>query len=212
VDLAVGKCFGDDGEIPQTRVRRGADDDLEDVFAGDLAHRSDIARRRRCGDEWLELGEVDDVGEVVFGALIGLDAREILTAVDGFKVVADGIVGGEDRGGGAELGTHIRNHVTVHGREVLQSVPVIFDDLSDSALDAVATQHLEDDVLGRDPVGQGARELDAHDLRRADEKGLTGHSHGDLEPTDADGEHSQGAGSAGVRVGTDESGSGLSES
>jgi hypothetical protein len=44
MNLAVGKCFGDDGEVPQPWVRRGADDDLEDVVTGDLAHRSDIAR------------------------------------------------------------------------------------------------------------------------------------------------------------------------
>ena len=148
MDLAVGKCFGDDGEVPQPWVRRRADDDLEDVLTGDLAHRSDVARRRRRGDERFELREIDAVGEIVFRAFIGFEAGEVLAAVDGLEVIADSIVSRKDRGGGAELGTHIRNHVTIHGREIPQPVPVVFDDLSDSALDAMATQHLEDDVLG----------------------------------------------------------------
>jgi hypothetical protein len=79
---------------------------------------------------------------------VRLDAREVLTAVDGFEVVADGIVGREDSGGGTEFGTHIRDHVTVHGCEVPQPVPVVLDDLADAALDPMAAQHLEDDVLG----------------------------------------------------------------
>ena len=211
MDLPFGQGFGDDSEVSQPRVRRRSDHDLEDVITGDLTHRSDIARRRRCGDERFELREVDAVGEIVFGALVGFEAGEVIAAVDGFEIVPDGIVGGEDRGGGAELGTHVRNHVTVHGREVLQPVPVVFDDLADSALDPVAAQHFEDDIFGGDPVGQCSREFDAHDLRGADEEGLTSHGHGDLEAADADGEHSQGTGGAGVRVRADESRPGFAE-
>src|SRR5699024_1338437 len=72
------------------------------------------------------------------------------------------------------------------------------------ALASVPAQHLEDDVLGRDPVRHLTGEFDAHHLRGGDVEGLTCHGHGDLEAADADGQHPQSAGRAGVRIGADE--------
>lgn len=54
VDLAALEDLGDDGEVTQSRIRRGADDDLEDLLIGALAHGTDIARRGRCCDEGFE--------------------------------------------------------------------------------------------------------------------------------------------------------------
>src|SRR5699024_98892 len=129
-----------------------ADDDLEHILTGDLAHGGDIARRRWGGDERFELGQIDRIGEVVLGPVVGDQSGEVLPAVAGFEVVADRVIGGGGGGGGAGVGARVRDYVSGHGREVLETLPVVFDDLAGPALDSVPAQHLEDDVLGRDPV------------------------------------------------------------
>ncbi|EPX76166.1 hypothetical protein Salmuc_01949 [Salipiger mucosus DSM 16094] len=50
--------------------------------------------------------------------------------------------------------------MTVHGREACEPGPVKFEDAVPGPGHSVAGQGLEDDVLGRNPVGQGAGDLD----------------------------------------------------
>jgi len=51
----------------------------------------------------------------------------------------------------------------------------------------VAAQHLQDDVLGADPVGQLAHQPHAPDLGHLEEIGFAGHDHRHVEPARADG-------------------------
>ena len=64
------------------------------------------------------------------------------------------LVGGKDRRRRAELGAHVGDDVPVHRGQAVETGAVILDDPADASVHAVAAQHLEDDVLGADPVGQ----------------------------------------------------------
>src|SRR5699024_2399173 len=116
------------------------------------------------GDQRFQLGEVDVFGDVVGGAVVGSQGRELLPTPHGLHVGAGDIVGGEDGRGGAEFGSHVRNDVAIHGGQVRQPRPVVFDDPVHPALDVVAPQHLQHHILGRDPVRECAGQLHAPDL------------------------------------------------
>ena len=82
--------------------------------AGDLAHRNDVARRAGQGDQRLERGQVDLVGHVVGGVGVGEQFDEVVLALLGAQERPDLVVGREHRGGGAEFGAHVGDHVPVH--------------------------------------------------------------------------------------------------
>jgi hypothetical protein len=79
---------------------------------------------------------------------------------------------------------------------------VVLDDAVAPAVDVVAAEELEDDVLGRDPRRKLARELDAPDLGHPDEEGLSHHGQRHLDAAGAEGEHADRPGRARVGVGT----------
>jgi len=77
---------------------------------------------------------------------------------------------------------------------------MVFHDLAHTPLHPVASQHLENDVLGAHPVGESPRELDAQYLGAGKVVGIAGHCHGDVKPTGTDPEHADAGGARGVTV------------
>ena len=80
---------------------------------------------------------------------------------------------------------------------------MVLDNPAEAAVDVVASQHLEDHVLGAHPFGELADEPDAPDLRHREMERLSGDRERDLQPTRSDREHAQRPGGAGVAVGSD---------
>ena len=74
----------------------------------------------------------------------------------------------------------------------------------EAALDAVPAQHLEDHVLGADPVGQAAGEAHAPDLRHAQVQRLAGHGERHLDAAGAEGQHAERARGRRVAVRADQ--------
>src|SRR5699024_9368672 len=96
-----------------------------------------------------QLGQIDVLGDVIRGAFVGDQVGVLVAAPHGREIVAHRVIGGKDRGGGAQLCAHVGNDVPVHRRQVRQAGTVILDDPVDPTLDVVAAQHLQDHVLGR---------------------------------------------------------------
>ena len=198
-------------QVAEGGVDAGADDGLVDLDPGDLRHPLDVPRRGRAGDQRLDPGQVDLVLLVVVAAGVGGQLPPGVAAPLGRQVGAGAVVGGEDAGGGAEFGPHVADGFAVGGREGRHSRPVVFDDLADAPLDVVAAQHLEDHVLGADPVGELPGELDAENLRAGEMIGVAGHGHGDIEAAGADGQHRHPRGAGGVAVRADHGQPGTAE-
>ncbi len=193
---------GGHGEIAVARIGRRADIGLINRLARHLAHRHHVVGAARRGDQRLELREIDLVLDVVGAAVIG---AECFVGVRPPVIGEEALhrrVGREDRGGRAELGAHVGDHVAVHGGEPVDAGAVILDDLTDPALDRMAAQHFEDHVLGADPVGQLAGQPDAHHLGHADRQRIAGHHRRHLDAAGADRQHAQRAGRRGVGIGT----------
>ena len=190
----------DDLEVAQPRIGAGADHHLGDLGPGDLPHRPDVAGARGQRDQRLERREVDLLGDVVGGVLVGQQLDPVVLAVLGGQEAPDLAVGREHRRRGTELGAHVGDHVPVHRAQRRHAGPVVLDDAPEAAVDAVAAQHLQDHVLGAHPVGQLAGQPDAPDRGHPDVVGLPGHRQRDLEPAGPDREHAERAGRAGVRV------------
>ena len=112
------------------------------------------------GDQRLELRQVDRVGDVVLGALLGDQLGEVVLAA----LAARGSAGPRRRPGtpwssrpsSAPMLAMTWRSIAV---SVASAGPVVLDDPVGAALGAVAAQHLEDDVLGRAPRRQLAGQL-----------------------------------------------------
>ena len=87
------------------------------------------------------------------GVGVGRQLGEVVLPALGAQERAHRIVGGEDRGGRAQLGTHVGDHVTVHRGQVFQPLAVVLDDPVQRARNPVAAEHLQDHVLRRAPRG-----------------------------------------------------------
>jgi hypothetical protein len=76
------------------------------------------------------------------------------------------------------------------------------EDAVEAALDRVAADEPQDQVLGGDPGRQPPLQVDADHDRGRGLEGVAGHGQGDLQPAGADGDRPAGARGRGVRVGS----------
>src|SRR5690348_15699842 len=90
----------------------------------------------------------------------------------------------------------------IHRAQRTDAGSVILDDALQSACHAVATQHLEYDILGADPWRQFACEFDTPNLWHARVKWFASHGQGHFEAPCADSQHAQCPTCGCVTVGT----------
>ena len=199
------------GEIAQSRIRGRTDVALVDLATGHLRHRHHLAGAARQGDQRFERGQVDLVVLVVVGILVRRQGVELIFATLARQKPSYRVVRRKHRGGRAEFSAHVGDHVAVHRAEMGQTRSVVLDDAANAAVHIVAAQHLQNHVLGADPVRQAAAEPHSHDLRHLQVERPAGHCQRDFETAGADRQHAHGAGCAAVAVRTQQRTAGSTE-
>ena len=113
------------------------------------------------------------------------------------------LVIGEQRAGGADLGTHVAHGCLAGCRDAVRAGAEVLDDRAGSALYREHACDLEDDVLRGRPAGQRSGELHADDLGPLHVEREARHDVDRVCAADADGHHPETAGVGGVAVGAD---------
>jgi hypothetical protein len=187
-----------DGQVLVPGVHAGAEADLEHRGAGDLGDRDHVVGLVGPGDQRLQAAQVDVDLLVVFGIRVGAELDPLVLAPLAVKEPAGLVVGGEDRGGAAELGDHVAHRGPPGDGQVGHPGPGELEDAVEAALDRVAADQPQDQVLGGDPGRQPALQVHAdHDRGRGLER-VAGHGQGDLQAAGADGDRPAGARGRGV--------------
>ena len=190
-------------EITQARVGRGSDHDLLHVLTGHLTDQHHVARRAGQRDQRLHRGQVDLLGDVIPRVVVGKHLHEVGFALLGPQERPHLFVGGEHGAGSAELGPHVRDHMPVHRGQLRQPRTVILDDPVHAAVDAMAAEHLQDDVLGAYPGRQLPGQSYPPDLGHPQVDRFAGDRHRHLDAAQPDRQHAQRAGRRGMTVRAD---------
>ena len=129
--------------------------------------------------------------------------HEILLAALRHKEAANRLVGGEDGASSAQLCAHVGDGGALghlHGGDAGADVLV---HTAQTALDRVAAEHFEDDVLAGTAGPQLAGQGDANDLGHLEADGQARHGGSTVHAAAADGQHTDGAAGGGVAVGAE---------
>ena len=206
-------------EVFVGRVRAGADQsDLENLrialfldAVGNLSERHRSIGRVRTVDVRFELGEIDfddavvvllRVGEhFLVGVQVGSDLLGHVgnsLAAGGVQIADHRVVEREDRGCGADFGTHVADGALAGAGELCAAVAEEFDDGVGAALGGENAGELQDHVLSAGPAVQFAGELDADDLGHLQFPFHAHQSVDEVGAAHADGEHAHAACSRGV--------------
>ena len=211
MNFAVLDDLGGDGKIAIAGIRRGADIGLVDFLSLRFADRDDISGAGGHGDERFKRGEVDLLRDIVVGAWVGCQFRPVVFALLRTQKAANLGVGGKYGRRGAQFRAHVGDHMAVHGGKTFQARTVILDDAPYPAIDAMAAEHFENDILGAHPVGEPADKLDAPDEGHVEPERLAGHGERDFDAARADRQHADRTGRRGVTVRAEQSLSGFAE-
>ena len=177
------------------------DEDLVDLLPRDLLHPLHVIGAVRHRDHRLERGQVDVDHPFVLRRGVRLELHVGLFAPLGLEERLGHLVGGEDRGGHAELGAHVRDRGALGDRQRLHAVAAVLHDRADVPLRRKDLQQLEDDVLGRHPRLEFPGEVHLDHPRIRHVEGTARHRHGDVQPPRSDRHHPDAASRRGVRVG-----------
>ena len=71
------------------------------------------------------------------GTLVSDEFHPISTASLRLEEELDRLIRRKHGGSGAQLGSHVGNHVTIHGAQAVQGWAVIFDDLANTPINAM---------------------------------------------------------------------------
>ena len=195
---------GCDGEITESRIGGGADIRLVNWLAGNLAHWHHVVRTGGLGDQRMQAAEVDLVVIVIVGIRRRRKRPPVARAAVSSQECSCHFVGGEHRRRRSKLGAHIGNDVPVHCAQARKAWTIIFDDAADPALHAMATKHLQDDILGAHPFGKRPHQANAHDHRHTDVQRFPREHRGDVAASGSDCQHAERPCGAGVAVGADQ--------
>lgn len=155
-------------------------------------------------------------GQIQFDDLIVLGVRvrrqQALVLIGGFgdfrasgrlQVILHPVIVREERGGGADLGTHVANGCHSRAADAVDARTKVLHDGTGTALDGEDTGHFQNDVLGTGPTLELARELHADHLRALELPRDVRHNVDGIGATDADAQATKTAAIRRVRIGTD---------
>ncbi len=118
----------------------------------------------------------------------------------GFQVGTCVFIRGKDGACSSELRSHVPNGFPVCGRKTPDPRPIVFDYFADAPLHIIATQHLQDHVLGAHPIRQRSGELHSQDFRAWKMVRPAGHSQRHIKPSGSDAQHGHACGAGRVAV------------
>ncbi len=128
---------------------------------------------------------------VVSRAFVGRQRHPICLTALALEEGTGPLIGREDARGSAELRAHVGDDVPIHCRQTVQTRPVILHNSAVTSLDAMPSQHLEDDVLCAHPIRECSAKPHAPDLGHAQMQWLSGHGERDFQATGTESEHSK---------------------
>ncbi len=192
-------------------IGAGADTNLIHGLALQLLDGLDVVGRVGTSRQRLQLGEVDFNHLIIYSVVVRAQLAVILFSVLCLQKGSGGLVGGEHRGGGAQLGAHVGDGRSFGHAQGLDALAAVFHDLADAALDAHHAQHGENDVLCRYPRRELAGEVDSDHLGHGDVVGAASHGDRHVQAACADRQHTDAAAGGGVAVGADQGLAGLAE-
>ena len=158
----------------------------------------------RAGAQRFERGKVDVDNAVVGGVRVAGEGREVLFPALRAQKFARHLVGGEDGRGRAQFGAHVGDGGAFGDGERLDALAAPFDDRPAAAAHGEYAENFEAYILGADPRGQLAGEVDLEHARHVDVIGAAGHGHGHVHAARAHGQHAQRAAGGRVAVRADE--------
>ena len=203
VDVTAFEDQGGTGDIGVAAVGAAADENLLDRFLLDLRHLVDVVRGVGAGDEGFQLAQVDLDIFVVITALVSLHLDEVLLTVLCDEETTNRLVCREDGTGCAQLCAHVGDGGTLGNFHRLNARADVLVDTAQTALDRVAAEHLEDDILAGAARTELAGQIDPDDLRHFQTDGQTGHCGRAIHTAAADGQHTDGTAGGGVTVGAE---------
>lgn len=155
-------------------------------------------------------------GQIQFDDLIVLGVRvrrqQALVLIGGsgdfrasgrLQVILHPVIVREERGGGADLGTHVANGRHSGAADAVDARTEVLHDGTGTALDGEDTGHFQNDVLGTGPTLELARELHADHLRALELPRDVRHNVDGIGAADADAQATKTAAIRRVRIGTD---------
>ena len=181
-------------------IGAGADHDLLQRGPRRFPHRHDLVGGRGEGDERLEAREIELDLVVVLRVRIGGERCPLAFPAEEGEIAPRRLVGREHARGQGQLCPHVADGRALRQRQRGRARAPVLEDLSTPAAHRVASQQLEDDVLGVHPGTELSGEPDADDLGHGEVIGPAAHGHRHVEPARPDGEHARGAAERGVAV------------
>ena len=191
-------------EIEVRGIRAGTDADLIHLDRANGIHGLHIVRAVRAGNHRHEGGEIHSNFLVIDGVRIRSERNPVLLAVLRLQESARHFIGGEDGGCRAEFRAHVRDGSTFRHRQRGDAFAGILHDLAHASLHGEDLEHLQDDVLCRNPGGEAACQVDAQHLRHGNVIRTAAHGHSHVKPAGAHRQHADAAARGGVAVGADE--------
>ena len=171
------------------RVRARAYEHLAHFLLGKLRERLDVVWLVRTGGERLKLVEIYMNFAVVFGAGVSRQLDKIFFSVL-FSHKAEHLpVRRENRRSGPHLRTHVRDRRALRHLQRFNSWPCVLIDAAETALDALAAQHLEDNLFCVDAGLQPSREKNFDYPGHCQTHRQAGHRGRHVHAADADAEH-----------------------
>ena len=202
---------GDLEHVVQGGIGAGADAHLIDLHILQRLHGHYVVRAVRAGDHGLEGTQVDVDDLIVFRVRVAGQGNVVLFPALRCQELSRDLVGGENGGGRAQLGTHVGDGAPLRDGQGGNALAAPLYDRAHAALDGQNPQQLQGHVLGGDVGSELARQVHLVHFRHGDVVRAAAHGHRHVQPPRAEGQHTDAAAGGGVAVGADEGLTGLAE-
>ena len=185
-------------------IGAGSDGNLIHLDFLQFVHRLHVVRAVRAGSQRLQLAQIDGVLLCVYRIFIAGQRNPILFPVLGFEELPGLFIRRKNRGGGAQLRTHIGDGAAFRHAEGLNSFPAVFHDGAHAALYGQLSQYFQNHVLGAHIVAQPVLQVHPNHARHGNVIRTAAHGNRHVHSAGTHGQHSQTAAGRCVGIGTDQ--------
>ena len=158
----------------------------------------------RAGEKRRERREVYIYHSVIYRIAVARERRIVRFSALGAQKIVRYLVGGENRGGGAQFRSHIRYRRPLGNGKRLYSLAAPFDYIAYAALYGKYAEKLKTYILGTHPWAKLSREIYLHHLRHGDAVSAAAHGNGNIKSARTESEHADTAARRRMAVRADE--------